>query len=86
LASCTFWGIEEDYHENWVLVDEYFNVLGGYKDTIQNFFKPGNEYKPLSKGAVASCFLMKKNNRRMNLHTLQFESATLNDKDAQEDK
>jgi len=29
---------------------------------------------------------MKKNNRRMNLHTLQFESATLNDKDAQEDK
>jgi hypothetical protein len=69
-AACTYWGIAEKHHDEWVLVDEYFNILAGYKDTIQNFFKPGNEFQPLSKNSVASCFLMKKNNRRVNLHTL----------------
>ena len=70
LAACNFWGIEESNLDQWVLVDEYFNILAGYRDTIQNFFKPGNGYQPLSKGPVASCFLMKKNNRRVNLHNL----------------
>ena len=33
-AACFYWGIDEKFHDQWVLVDEYFNILAGYKDTI----------------------------------------------------
>ena len=33
LAACRFWGFE-NFAEQWVITDEYFNNLSTYKDTV----------------------------------------------------
>lgn len=33
LAACDYWGFQQN-SEDWVLTDEYFNILTAYKDTV----------------------------------------------------
>ena len=46
LACCDYWGLV--HTPEWILTDEYFNVLTAYKDTVQNFFEPREDYQPLT--------------------------------------
>lgn len=46
LAACDYWGLKVT--TEWVMTDEYFNVLTAYKDTIQMFYEPREGYNPLT--------------------------------------
>ena len=46
IAVCDYFGLK--YTTEWVITDEYFNVLTAYKDTVQSFFEPREDYQPLT--------------------------------------
>lgn len=69
LAACLFWGKEKEADE-YVLTDEYLNILSTYKDTVQNFFDEGTGYKPLNSEVYACVFLMQKDSSKKYLHML----------------
>ena len=56
-AACNFWQISNP--DDYVITDEYFNVMSTYKDTVCNFFDETAGYKPLNENVFASVFLMK---------------------------
>ena len=47
IGACKYWGFES-FSEQFVLTDEYFNILSTYRDTVQNFFCEQNHYQPLN--------------------------------------
>lgn len=86
IAACKYWEISSP--DDYVITDEYFNVLSTYKDTVQNFFEEQAGYKPLNSlgnDVFASCFLMKKDSEKRYLHELQIESVQIQDDDKQKD-
>lgn len=78
LAACTYWGYQKQA-DDYVLTDEYFNVLSTYKDTVQNFFEDAAGYKPLNSDVLACAFLIKKNPEKKFVHMLQLESIEMQD-------
>jgi len=74
-AACEFWNnkIEQGY----ILTDEYFNNLSSYTDTVMAFFKT---YQPLNSQNDAVVYLISANRKVKDLHRLQYEGISLDDK------
>lgn len=85
MAACKFWGFE-NFPEQWIVTDEYFNNLSTYKDTVQMFFTKQNGYQPLNPNLEASVFFLRKNTRREGLHPQQLESIEIQDENNKKDE
>lgn len=73
-AACEFWNkIEQKY----ILTDEYFNNLSSFNDTVMNFFKHYQTYNSKNEAIV---YLVGANQKLRDLHKLQMENITLDDK------
>lgn len=73
-AACEFWGkIDQKY----ILTDEYFNNLASFNDNVMNFFKNYVSYNSQNDAIV---YLVQANQKLRDLHKLQAEGITLDDK------
>jgi hypothetical protein len=73
-AACEFWNkIDQKY----ILTDEFFNNLASYNDTVMSFFK---SYNPINQNNEAIVYLVSSNTKLKELHKLQMECITLDDK------
>lgn len=67
-AACQYWNLKEI--SEWVITDEYFNVLSSFQDTCQNLFNDFSGYQCLDTNCYAVCYLIKKNKNRQACHYL----------------